>query len=210
MAVLSYMTTNNITGVRGNHDQKVIEWRGWLEWIGKLEGGKHWLNDFHAKAEAASPDDPEAWAEKHIKKTKSKWGKKIPAGWKILSDHYRVARAMSDAEFRYLLALPLVLHVPSAHTFIAHAGVLPSDPRYAPHHPRQPLARVPRLPNGDKHEKSHLEKTLPLLRRLQEVAILTDVPQNMDPWVTLNMRSILKDNSVTRCARFSPFPRFCH
>ncbi|KAJ6531830.1 Metallo-dependent phosphatase-like protein [Mycena capillaripes] len=205
MAVLSYMTTHNITGVRGNHDQKVIEWRGWLEWIGGLEGGKHWLHDFHAKAEAAGADDPEAWAEKHFKKHKSKWWKRIPEGWKILSDHYRVARAMSDTEYRYLLALPLVLHIPSAHTFIAHAGVLPSDPRYAPHHPRQPLARVPHLPVGVKHDRAHPDKTLPMLRRLQEAAILSDVPQNMDPWVTLNMRGILDDASVTRSKDGEPW-----
>ncbi|KAJ7756474.1 calcineurin-like phosphoesterase [Mycena maculata] len=201
MAVLSYMTTHNITGVRGNHDQKVIEWRSWLEWMRALDGGKSWLREFHAKweeAEAAGVDDPEKWAEKHMKKSKSKWWKKIPDGWKILSDHYRIAHAMSDTEYKYLLSLPLVLHVPSAHAFIAHAGVLPSDPRYKPYHPRQPLARVPTLPKGISHDKTHPEKTIPLLRRLQETAVLTDVPQNNDPWVTLNMRGVMGDNSVTR------------
>ncbi|KAJ7126955.1 Metallo-dependent phosphatase-like protein [Mycena epipterygia] len=207
MAVLFYMATNNITGVRGNHDQKIVAWRGWLEWIGSLDGGTRWLRDFHAEWEAASPSDPEAWAEKHIKKAKSnlKWGKKIPDGWKILSDHYRVAHAMSDAEYRYLLSLPLVLHVPSAHTFIAHAGVLPSDPRYQPYHRRQPLARVPTLPKGIKHDKSNPNKTLPLLRQLQEAAVLTDVPQNTDPWVTLNMRGVLEDHSVTRAKNGEPW-----
>ncbi|KAJ7639859.1 calcineurin-like phosphoesterase [Mycena polygramma] len=205
MAVLSYMATNNITGVRGNHDQKVIEWRSWLNWIGGLDGGKRWLREFHAKADAADADDPEAWAARHIKKTKSKWAKKIPDGWKILSDHYRVARAMSDAEYEYLLALPLALHVPSAHTFIAHGGVLPSDPRYAPYHRRQPLARVPRLPAGIKHSKAHPDKTLPLLRRLQEAAVLKDVPQNNDPWVTLNIRGVLDDHSVTRSKDGAPW-----
>ncbi|KAJ7903490.1 Metallo-dependent phosphatase-like protein, partial [Mycena olivaceomarginata] len=206
MAVLSYMAQNNITGVRGNHDQKVIEWRSWLEWIRGIDGGKRFLTDFHAKAKAASPDDPEEWAEKHIKKiAKRKWRMKIPDGWKILSDHYRIARAMSDAEYRYLLSLPLVLHVPTAHTFIAHAGVLPSDPRYAPYHRRQPLARIPVLPHGVKHDKTSPEKTLPLLRRLQETAVLTDVPQNTDPWVTLNMRGVLADHSVTRSKDGEPW-----
>ncbi|KAJ7364075.1 calcineurin-like phosphoesterase [Mycena albidolilacea] len=206
MAVLSYMAQNNVTGVRGNHDQKVIEWRSWLEWIRGIDGGKRFLTDFHAKAKAASPDDPEEWAEKHIKKiTKRKWRNRIPDGWKILSDHYRIARAMSDAEYRYLLSLPLVLHVPTAHTFIAHAGVLPSDPRYAPYHRRQPLARIPDLPHGVKHDKASPEKTLPLLRRLQETAVLTDVPQNTDPWVTLNMRGVLADHSVTRSKDGKPW-----
>ncbi|KAJ7475886.1 calcineurin-like phosphoesterase [Mycena latifolia] len=197
MAVLSYMAANNVTGVRGNHDQKVIEWRGWLNWIRHLDGGKHWLQNLHAEWQAAEPDDPEEWAEKHMKK-RSKWSKKIPNGWKILSDHYRIAHAMSDVEYHYLLSLPLVLHVPSAHAFIAHGGVLPSDPRYKPYHRRQPLARVPVLPTGIKHDKADPGKTLPLLRRLQEAAVLTDVPQNTDPWVTLNIRGVLDDYSVTR------------
>ncbi|KAJ7170719.1 Metallo-dependent phosphatase-like protein [Mycena crocata] len=205
MAVLAYMATNNITGVRGNHDQKVIEWRGWLEWIESIDGGKHFLREFHAHAERARPADPESWAEKHLKRSRPKWWRKIPDGWKILSDHYAVARAMSHAEYKYLLALPLTLHVPSAHTFIAHAGVLPSDPRYKPYHRRQPLARVPALPTGFTHDKANPDKTLPLLRRLQEAAVLTDVPQNTDPWVTLNMRGVLKDNSVTRTKDGEPW-----
>ncbi|KAF7374861.1 Phosphoric monoester hydrolase [Mycena sanguinolenta] len=207
MSILAYMTTHNVTGVRGNHDQMVIEWRAWLEWIGQLDGGSHFLTQFHAKVDEADPDDPEAWAEKHIRKTKkqSKWWKRIPRGWKILSDHYRIARAMSDAEYQYLLSLPLVLHAPAVHAFIAHAGVLPSDPRYAPYHRRQPLARVPMLPGGDKRDRSNPEKTLPVLRRLQEAALLTEVPQNADPWVTLNMRGVLKDNSITRTKDGEPW-----
>ncbi|KAJ7104108.1 calcineurin-like phosphoesterase [Mycena belliarum] len=196
MAVLSYMATNNITGVRGNHDQQVIEWRSWLEWIRGLDGGAHWLHDLHAKLHAAAPDDPEEWAAKQLRH--SRWAHKIPDGWKLLGDHYRLAHAMSAAEYRYLLALPLVLHVPSAHVFLAHGGVLPSDPRYKPYHRRQPLARVPALPHGAAHDKADLGKTTPLLRRLQEAAVLTDVPQNVDPWVTLNIRGVLDDHSVTR------------
>ncbi|KAJ7035100.1 Metallo-dependent phosphatase-like protein [Mycena alexandri] len=217
MAVLSFMASHNITGVRGNHDQKVIEWRSWLAWIGQLDGGALWLRDFHAAAEAADPDDPEKWAARHIKRTRNKWRKRIPKGWKILSDHYRVARAMSEEEYKYLLALPLVLHVPSAHTLIAHAGVLPSDPRYKPYHRRQPLARIPSLPHdfdsdldftpdpSELRAYSHSEKTLPLLRRLQEAALLSEVPQNRDPWVTLNMRGILEDNTITRAKDGEPW-----
>jgi hypothetical protein len=111
---------------------------------------------------------------------------------------------MSAEEYNYLLSLPLVLHVPAAHTFIAHAGVLPSDPRYAPYHRRQPLARIPKLPDGVTHDKARPDKTLPVLRQLQEAAVLADVPQNADPWVTLNIRGVLKDGSITRCARPRP------
>lgn len=36
------------------------------------------------------------------------------------------------------------------------------------------------------------------LRRLQESAILSDVPQNRDPWVVVNMRSVTKKHKATR------------
>jgi predicted phosphodiesterase len=44
MSLLTYLASNNITGVRGNNDQKVVEWRGWLNWITSLPGGKCWLD----------------------------------------------------------------------------------------------------------------------------------------------------------------------
>ncbi|KAF7312362.1 Phosphoric monoester hydrolase [Mycena indigotica] len=191
--VLKFMASHNITGVRGNHDQKVIEWRAWLDWITRLDGGAVWLANVHAAADEANPDDPEEWAERHLKKHKSKWSRKIPEGWKFLSDHYRVARDMTPAQFEYLTRLPLVLHAPEAHVLIAHAGILPSDPRYKPSHRRQPLATVPSLPSNHRPVDS-----IAALRRLQEASLLAKVPQNTDPWVTLNMRGILSDKSVTR------------
>lgn len=36
------------------------------------------------------------------------------------------------------------------------------------------------------------------LRRVQERSILTQIPQNTDPWVVLNMRSVKKNGDVTR------------
>ncbi|KAJ7285014.1 calcineurin-like phosphoesterase [Mycena rebaudengoi] len=205
LAVLSFMASNNITGVRGNHDQKVIEWRGWLEWIQGLRGGAAWLHDLHAQwleAEARGADDPEAWAAHLMRKDKAKanrrWWARVPAGWKVLSDHYRIAHAMAPAEYAYMLALPLVLHAPAAHTYLAHAGLLASDPRYQPDHRRQPLARVPRLPAGVTYDAARPNATRDLLRGLQEAAVLAEVPQNNDPWVTLNMRGVLDDHSVTR------------
>ncbi|KAJ7066989.1 Metallo-dependent phosphatase-like protein, partial [Mycena amicta] len=172
LAVLKFMASHNITGVRGNHDQK------------------------------AEPDDPEEWAEKHLKRSKDKWTRKIPTGWKPLSDHYRVARDMTAAQFEYLVHLPLVLHASEAHVLIAHAGVLSSDPNYKPSHRRQPLAHVPSLPS----DFDHSEDKIAALRRLQEAALLVKVPQNQDSWVTLNMRGILADKSWNRdigfCAGF--------
>ncbi|KAF9030967.1 Metallo-dependent phosphatase [Hymenopellis radicata] len=190
MAVLSYMSSHNITAVRGNHDQKVIEWQSWLQWIRSLPGGPKFLETARAKwleAMKNGADDVELWVEKQIKQDKdnSKWWKRIPSGWTLFGDHFEIAHAMSDEEYDYLVSRPLKLHIPHAHAFVAHAGILASDPRYNPWHKNQPLAKVP------------LGKSIPVLRRLQEGAILSDVPQNLDPWVTLNMRGV-KNKQVTR------------
>ncbi|KAF7308710.1 Phosphoric monoester hydrolase [Mycena chlorophos] len=201
MNVLKYMASHNITGVRGNHDQKVIEWRAWLDWINRTNGGAVWLAELHAAAEEDDPDDPEEWAEKRLKNDRTRWSKKIPDGWKLLSDHYRVARDMSASDFRYISSLPLALHAPQAHVLIAHAGILPSDPNYKPSHRRQPLARIPALPAG----LDTPEDKIATLRRLQEAALFTKVPQNTDPWVTLNMRGVLDDNTVTRGKKGTPW-----
>lgn len=74
------MTKHNITGVRGNHDQKVVEWRGWIHWIEKQKGGKEWLEE--AEESGLEEPEPSNWREK--------W--KVPKGWKFLGDHYRIAR----------------------------------------------------------------------------------------------------------------------
>lgn len=103
LSVLSFLSTNNITGVRGNHDQKVIEWRAWLEWIGELEAGagSQWLLDLEEKWEEGNLDgelennhDTEMWVKSQMRvgRKERKWWSKIPEGWVLFSDHYRIAR----------------------------------------------------------------------------------------------------------------------
>ncbi|KAF8071908.1 calcineurin-like phosphoesterase [Lyophyllum atratum] len=221
MEVLSYMAARDVTGVRGNHDQKVIEWRAWITWIRSQRGGPRWLDDLSLLwAEAqANNEEPDVWVESEKRKTRdSKWWKKIPRGWKLFGDHFAVAQAMTEGQYQYLRALPLTIHVPSAHAYIVHAGILPSDPHYAHDHPRQPLARIPHLPKGVDKGLSPNETTL-ILRTLQERAVLSRVPQNTVPYNILNMRSvrhgkITKDTSgkawskvwkhdMNRCAGFN-------
>ncbi|KAJ3734339.1 Metallo-dependent phosphatase-like protein [Lentinula guzmanii] len=198
MDVLAFMASNNITAVRGNHDQKVIEWRTWLEWIHSLPGGTDWLFQIQerwAKAQEHGADDVEEWVEEQVRHDKkySKWWKKIPEGWQLFGDHYRIAEEMTHEQYLYMVQRPVQIHVPHAHTFIAHAGILASDPNYKPGHKRQPLSHIPTLYEADTRKEDTL-----ILRRLQELAILKEVPQNLIPWVTLNMRGILDDHTVTR------------
>lgn len=97
------MSKHNISGVRGNHDQKVIEWRAWLDWIQGLEdgAGSRWLLELEEKWEkdhksgALKDDsDTQVWVETEKSKGREdhKWWSKIPKGWKFFSDHYQIAR----------------------------------------------------------------------------------------------------------------------
>jgi hypothetical protein len=219
LSVLSFMSRYNITGVRGNHDQKVIEWRAWLDWIRGLEGhaGSRWLQELEEKWEEGNLDgqlekdkNTEAWVGIQMREGRRdrKWWSRIPKGWELLSDHYRIAQyvpsprlgifaderpsAMSQSDYEYLLSLPLVLHVPSEHAFFVHAGLLPYDPTLSITSKRQPLSHIPKIPSG------FLGDRIPALRKAQELAILDDIKQNNDPWVVLNIRNLRKDNTVSR------------
>jgi len=103
LSVLSFMSKHNISGVRGNHDQKVIEWRAWLDWIQGLESGacSRWLLELEEKwgegrqnGQLENDSDTEAWVDTEMRKGHKdrKWWSRIPKGWKLFSDHYRIAR----------------------------------------------------------------------------------------------------------------------
>jgi len=209
LAVLKYMATHNVSGVRGNHDQQVIEWRGWINWVSSTPQGKAWLKRLERRRRKARKKQDfslRSWVKTERSACSyedKKWWRRIPKGWVLFSDHYKIAKDMSETQFQYLLSLPLRLYIPSAHAYIVHAGLLPSDPRYSFEDiKRQPLAHVPSLtqqPTVDEiGENSHsvssstkTNKTIERLRNLQEISLLTQIPQNTDPWVTLNMRSIV-------------------
>jgi len=202
LSVLSFMSNHNISGVRGNHDQQVVEWRAWLNWIHGLEAGagSRWLIELEEKwkketgGELDNDSDTEAWVGTQMRQGQKdrKWWARVPKGWKLFSDHYRIARAMSKSDYEYLLSLPLVLHLPSEHTFLVHAGLLPYDPTLSITSKRQPLSHLPRIPSR------FLGGPVPALRNAQELAILEDIKQNTNPWVVLNMRNVRKDHTVSR------------
>ena len=204
MALLTYFASNNITGVRGNNDQRVVEWRGWLDWIASLPGGKAWLDRLEKMSPNYDGDESKLkdWMKdqrRSASKKDKKWWKRIPHKWVLFSDHYKVARDMSASEFQYLLDLPLRLYVPSAHVFIVHAGLLASDPQYPYYDERQPLARMPKLmaSDGDTSKLNKSKNQVESLRKLQDLSLLTLIPQNLDPWVVLNIRGV-KNGKVSK------------
>ncbi|KAF5367493.1 hypothetical protein D9758_003741 [Tetrapyrgos nigripes] len=208
MAVLDFLASNNATAVRGNHDQKVLEWRSWLNWIQSMKGGQAWLK--HAikeweNAQEKGEEDIEDWVDWKMKHDTihRKWWRRVP-NRQFLGDHFEIAMEMSTVQYDYLKSLPLKLHIPHAHAFIVHGGLLASDPNYKPTHSRQPLAKVPKIP---KHlAASGQNSTRAYLRRAQEDAILTQVPQNMVTWNVQNMRGVTrKTNQVTKYGISSVF-----
>ena len=50
---------------------------------------------------------------------------------------------MKPEHAQFLFSLPLVIHVPSEHLFLVHAGLLPFDPRRPSNDKHQPLAHAP-------------------------------------------------------------------
>lgn len=194
LAVLSFMASNKVLGVRGNNDQVVLEWRAWMDWMVSQPGGRTWLekvdkhwSDYNAAGETGDIFAFNSWPS-WLKR--ADWGRKVPKGWKPLEKHYLVARAMSREHYEYLRSLPLVLHAPAGHVFFAHAGLLAADPSLNPMHPKQPLSHWPII-NQHRHNIS-------ALREAQEVALLSEVPQNRDPWIVQNMRSVLRNGKVSR------------
>ncbi|KIM24400.1 hypothetical protein M408DRAFT_331780 [Serendipita vermifera MAFF 305830] len=221
-AVLQQLSSANVTGVRGNHDQKVIEWAAWIEWVVSHHGGRAWLKDMESKSE----EDLEEMKKKHGKK----W--KIPDGWKFGGEHYWLARNLKSGEERYLSSLPLVLHLPDYHIFLVHAGILPLNPTIPLSSKHQPLSHVPgslRAPhkkgrkadsarfrraaidsedNDEEAEKNKHHPRKPStekeLRTLQERMVLQTIPQNTIPFNLLNMRS-LERNSPVRTKKGRPW-----
>ncbi|KAF8322748.1 Metallo-dependent phosphatase [Clavulina sp. PMI_390] len=197
--VLEYLAVNNVSGVRGNHDQKIIGWRTWFDWVRSFSDGQEWLDhyvDDRVETQELAPatiygteHPPQAVFPPSLSQPK---GSKFPYpdDWEWASEHWKIARNMTDAQYQYLLGLPLVLHVPALHVVVAHAGVLPVDPTKAVSSVHQPLARLPVLSAKEKPEK--------LLRTAQELSVITDIPQNQDPWVNLNMRSVLNNGDVSK------------
>ncbi|KAI8980108.1 hypothetical protein BD414DRAFT_493658 [Trametes punicea] len=180
--------------------------------------------------------DPQQWVDIARKRAvgtwRAEWWKRIPQTgkgrakkeWIMFSDHYWIARDMKQEHAKFLYSLPLVIHVPSEHLFLVHAGLLPLDPRRPADDERQPLAHVPSLDDvrdrpvddGDygytllkldppqdvlrqmSIASNFTEDEIQELRVTQERSILQDVPHNRDPWVVLNMRGVRKSGKVTR------------
>ena len=66
-------------GVRGNHDQPVVQWRTWMEWA----GGDDW---------EAYVDSLAFQKQNQVEKTLSREGREFPKGWAWGGEHWSIAR----------------------------------------------------------------------------------------------------------------------
>lgn len=153
--------------------------------------------------------------EELMDKNTSKWWHYVPSDWILLSDPYMIASEMTQMHYEYLISLPVRIHVPHAHLFLVHAGLLSHNPKYDYDDPSQPLSHIPTtsriyaygdrinalrdalnpvtgwmarlvLQNKDSYRGDVVEE---IVREQQERAIL-DLALNKDPWVSMNLRSV--------------------
>lgn len=98
--VIQWMAEHDIAGVRGNHDQAIIDWKAWRDWISSTSAGKAWLrsldNDWEKDSERASSQDlnPIDWVKDRRKNSPRRfksWWRQVPHGWKMFNEHYLIA-----------------------------------------------------------------------------------------------------------------------
>ncbi|KAJ9105804.1 hypothetical protein QFC19_003372 [Naganishia cerealis] len=207
-AVLDYLRKNRVKGVRGNHDEKVIEWGSWMRWAGKgyrsgstvrsNDDDEEWKSFIDDLDDQFPPDlDSEELSDtqrEQLEKTLAAKAKSFPKSWSWRSEHWKIARGLSKENYQYLVDLPLTLHLPSVHSIVVHAGLLARDPTKKATSKDQPYAAAIASGVTDTAQPGSLT------RAQAEVALLRTIPQNRDPYTLLNIRSVLKDGETTKNA----------
>lgn len=208
--VVEYLRINKAKGVRGNHDEKVIEWRSWMRRAGKgyqsskssrrdsTDGHKGWrafIDDLDAQFPSNAQDEELSnEQQEQLEASLAARAKSFPKGWTWRSEHWRIARGLAKEDYQYLVDLPLTLHLPSLHSIVVHAGLLARDPTKKATAEDQPYASA--IAAGLSPETGDNALT----RAQSEIALLQTIPQNRDPYTLLNIRSVLKDGEVTKKA----------
>lgn len=77
--VLDWFGTRKVLGVRGNHDQPVIQWRAWMEWTG---------GDAYESLMSELQGVEEKEAERRVKSMGRSW----PKGWEWKGEHWHIAK----------------------------------------------------------------------------------------------------------------------
>lgn len=121
----------NALCVRGNHDDKVIRWRGYLNSLSPAQLAALDL-DSKSRPEVDNIDllpeyDPERPEIKPLAQLRS-----IPADLVENSEHHRIAKDMTPEQYQYLVGCPLILQLPKelsvrkVPVYVVHAGIDPT------------------------------------------------------------------------------------
>lgn len=197
----------SVHAVRGNHDQDVINFRSYLEATSLVGVSENQEGEQEESTELSEPPEDAPALLKH------KWR----------DEHYRIARALPKESAKWLESLSLTLHIRSLHAYVVHAGLLPwTIPRNSHKHgdvhtmDDDPLMDALEaldmseasklLPTSDLSVSSSLSMFEPILgdestalgQADPELAILTAVKGNRDPYTLLNMRSVTKKGKVSK------------
>ncbi|KAF9124687.1 hypothetical protein BGX30_000836 [Mortierella sp. GBA39] len=118
--------------VRGNHDDVVIRWRGFLDSVDaaileEYEASPAFVDVMEAEAET----EAEAQAIKSMDAFFLQRSITIPSDLDRRSEHYQIARAMTKHQYNYLRQCPLILTIPREISVnhipvhVVHAGIDP-------------------------------------------------------------------------------------
>lgn len=146
----------------------MIEWRGWFDWVRSFPNGAEWLENFKDETVHAI-SVPRGKKSKKPKGLPKKFP--IPDDWTWGGDHWNIARHMTDEHYRYLLSLPLILHLPSLHSHVVHAGLLPLDPTRSTKSRHQPLSHLPLMSAAE----DGFTWNTTALRIAQEIAVIKEM-----------------------------------
>jgi len=117
---LSYLRSLNAHSVRGNHDQSVISFRAYFaENYRRTHPSPDTLTD--AQVEEF---DYSTWEALDAPAPLANWHP-LPKDWTWGSEHWKLARKMSNADATWLANLPLTIHIRPIHAYVIHAGLLP-------------------------------------------------------------------------------------
>ncbi|OAQ35382.1 Metallo-dependent phosphatase [Linnemannia elongata AG-77] len=119
--------------VRGNHDDVVIRWRGFLDSVNaaileEYEASSAFVDVMEAEAET----EAEAQAIESMNAFFLQRGINIPSDLDRRSEHYQIARAMTTEQYNYLRQCPLILTIPKEISVnhipvhVVHAGIDPT------------------------------------------------------------------------------------
>ncbi|KAF9418065.1 hypothetical protein BGZ76_004457, partial [Entomortierella beljakovae] len=116
--------------VRGNHDDTVIRWRGFLDSVSRQE-----QNDIEAGDSDVDDHEDDDFSEIGMSEVNQlrmqSTGASVPSDLVENSEHYSIAKSMSRKQYNYLRSCPLILTLPrelsaeKVPIHVVHAGIDP-------------------------------------------------------------------------------------